>query len=463
MFDPSTYAARRARLAGTLESGLALFLGNSESPMNYAANTFPFRQDSSFLYYWGLDAPDLAALIDLDERTEAVFGDDFTVDDIVWRGSQPTVAERAVQCGVANTYPLEALADRLAQAIRQGRRIHFLPQYRADSRLALERLLGIRAGDVNNHASSDFVRAVVNQRAVKSADEIREIEAALDTSYEMHTLAMKLARPGVYEREVAGAMEGVVASRGVRLAFPVIFSIHGETLHNHDHGNRMEAGQMAVNDSGAESALHYAADITRTIPIGGRFTGLQRDLYLAVLNAQRRAIASIKPGVPFKDVHLIASRCLLSDLKDVGCVRGNLDNAVAAGVQGLFFQCGLGHMLGLDVHDMEGLGEQHVGYDRTIQRSTQFGLKSLRLARALEPGFVLTVEPGLYFIPQLIDRWRAEGRFAEFVNYDAVERFRTFGGIRIEDDIVVTETGCRMLGRPIPVEIDEVERLASEA
>jgi Xaa-Pro aminopeptidase len=279
----------------------------------------------------------------------------------------------------------------------------------------------------------------------------------------MHTLAMRIARPGVYEREVAGAIEGVAASRGVRLAFPVIFSIHGETLHNHDHGNRMEAGQMAVNDSGAESALHYAADITRTIPIGGRFTGLQRDLYLSVLNAQRGAIAAIKPGVPFKDVHLVASRCLLSGLKDVGCVRGHLDDAVAQGVQGLFFQCGLGHMLGLDVHDMEGLGEQHVGYDRTVQRSTQFGLKSLRLARALEAGFVLTVEPGLYFIPQLIDRWRGEGRFAEFVDYEAVERLCAFGGIRIEDDVVVTDTGCRVLGRPIPVEIDEVERLAAQA
>jgi Xaa-Pro dipeptidase len=463
MFDPSTYTARRTRLAGALESGLALFLGNGESPMNYAANTFGFRQDSSFLYYWGIDDPDLAALIDLDERSEALFGDDFTVDDIVWRGPQPTIAERAARCGVASTHPLAALADRLGQAIRRGRRIHFLPQYRADNRLALERLLGIRAEVVDDHASRDLVRAVIRQRAVKSADEIREIETALDASYEMHTLAMKAARPGVHEREVAGAMEGVVASRGLRLAFPIIFSVHGETLHNHDHGNRMEAGQMAVNDSGAESPMHYAADITRTIPIGGRFTGLQRDLYLSVLNAQRSAIAAIKPGVPFKDIHLLASRCLLSDLKQLGCVRGDLDDAVAEGVQGLFFQCGLGHMLGLDVHDMEGLGEQHVGYDRTAQRSTQFGLKSLRLARALEPGFVLTVEPGLYFIPQLIDRWRAEGRFAEFVDYEAVERLRTFGGIRIEDDVVVTETGCRVLGRPIPVEIDEVERLASEA
>jgi Xaa-Pro aminopeptidase len=461
MFDQSTYVTRRARLARSLGSGLALFLGNPESPMNYAANTFHFRQDSSFLYYWGLDDPDLAALIDVDERTEAVFGDDYTVDDIVWRGPQPTIAERAARAGVTCSAPRTTLVGRLAQAIRQGRRVHFLPQYIADNRIAVEHLMGIRADAVNDHASVEFVKAVVAQRAIKSAEEIGEIEAALDTCYEMHTLAMKLARPGVYEREVAGAIEGVVASRGVHLAFPVIFSIHGETLHNHAHGNRMEAGQMAVNDSGAESARHYAADITRTIPIGGKFTGPQRDLYLSVLNAQRRAIAAVGPGVNFKDVHLLAGRSLLSDLKDIGCVKGNLDDAVAAGVQGLFFQCGLGHMMGLDVHDMEGLGEQYVGYDGTVQRSTQFGLKSLRMARALQPGFVMTVEPGIYFIPQLIDRWKAEGRFAEFVNYDTVEKFRAFGGIRIEDDVLVTEAGCRVLGRPIPVEIDEIERLAS--
>jgi Xaa-Pro aminopeptidase len=462
MFDASTYVRRRMRLGDSLGSGLALFLGNPELPMNYAANTFHFRQDSSFLYFWGLDDPDLAALIDLDDRTDAVFGDDFTVDDIVWRGPQPTIAERAARAGVGCTAPRAALAGKLAQAIRQGRRIHFLPQYVADNQIALERLLGIRAEAVNDHASADLINAIVVQRSVKSAEEIVEIEAALETCYEMHTLAMKLSRPGVYEREVAGAIEGLVAARGVRLAFPVIFSVHGETLHNHYHGNRMEAGQMAVNDSGAESALHYAADITRTIPIGGKFTGLQRDFYRSVLNAQRAAIAAIRPGARFKDVHLLAGRCLLSDLKEIGCVRGNLDDAVAAGVQGLFFQCGLGHMMGLDVHDMEGLGEQHVGYDDTVQRSTQFGLKSLRLARPLQPGFVLTVEPGLYFIPQLMDRWKAEGRFAEFVNYDAVDRLRNAGGIRIEDDVVVTEDGCRVLGRPIPVEIDEVERLASQ-
>ncbi len=462
MFDASTYTQRRALLSQHLESGLVLFLGNVESPMNYAANAYHFRQDSSFLYFWGLDEPDLAALIDIDDHTATVFGDDFTVDDIVWRGPQPSVAERAARSGVTRAAPRSALAGTLVAAVRQGRRVHFLPQYIADNRITLEHLLGIRAAAVNDHASVELVKAVVAQRSVKSADEVREIETALDTCREMHTLAMQLARPGVYEREVAGAIEGLVAQRGVHLAFPVIFSIHGETLHNHDHGNRMAAGQMAVNDSGAESPMHYAGDITRTIPIGGKFRGAQRDCYLSVLNAQRTAIAAMRPGVMFRDVHLLAARCLLSDLKDVGCVEGNIDDAVAAGVQGLFFQCGLGHMLGLDVHDMESLGEQHVGYDQSVARSAQFGLKSLRMARELQPGFVMTVEPGLYFIPQLIDRWRAESRFPEFVNWEAVERFRTFGGIRIEDNVLVTDTGCRVLGRPIPREIDEVERLASE-
>ena len=462
MFDTLTYTRRRALLGETVGSGLLLFLGNVESPMNYAANTYPFRQDSSFLYFWGLDDPNLAALIDVDEHTETVFGDDFTVDDIVWRGPQPTVAERAARAGVRRARPRAGLADELLTAARRGRRVHLLPQYLAENQIAIERLLGIRAANVNDHVSVEFVRAVIAQRAVKSAEEVREIEAALDTCHEMHTLAMRLSRPGVYEREVAGAIEGLVAQRGLRLAFPVIFSIHGETLHNHGHGNRMEAGQMAVNDSGAESPLHYAGDITRTIPIGGRFRGVQRDCYLSVLNAQRTAIAAMQPGVKFRDVHLLAGRCLLSDLKDVGCVKGNLDDAVAAGVQGLFFQCGLGHMLGLDVHDMEGLGEHYVGYGQTVERSPQFGLRSLRMARELEPGFVMTVEPGLYFIPQLIDRWRAENRLSEFINWDAVERFRTFGGIRIEDNVLVTEGGCRVLGRPIPSDIDEVECLASE-
>jgi Xaa-Pro aminopeptidase len=462
MFNAATYVHRRARLMDDLRSGLVVFLGNPEMPANYADNTFPFRQDSSFLYFWGLDSPDLAATLDLDERRETIYGHDFTVDEIVWRGPQPKLADRAAAVGVKECLPPEALAGRVAQALAAKRRVHVLPQYAARNAQLVESLLGLRAGTTNDAASVDLVKAIVRQRAKKSDEELREIERALDITAAMHLLAMHRARPGVYEREVAGAMHGLVVSSGVDLAFPIIFSIHGETLHNHEHGNRMEAGQMAVNDSGADSEGHYAADITRTIPIGGRFQGVQRELYQIVVRAQKKAIDAVRPGVPFKKIHLLACRSLAGDLKDLGLMRGDLDAAVEVGAHALFFQCGLGHMMGLDVHDMEGLGEQYVGYDETVQRSPQFGLKSLRMARALEPGFVMTVEPGLYFIPQLIDLWGAEKRFADFVNYDAVERFRHAGGIRVEDDVVVTETGCRILGKPIPLAIEEVEREASK-
>jgi Xaa-Pro aminopeptidase len=300
----------------------------------------------------------------------------------------------------------------------------------------------------------------VAHRAYKGPEEIREIETAVDLAHDMHVLAMKIARPGMYEREVAGAMTGLVESRGSQLSFPIIFSVHGETLHNHSHDNLMQAGQMAVNDSGADSPLHYASDITRTIPIGGKFVGPQRDLYQAVLRAHKKALAATKPGVKWMDVHLLACRSLAEDLKALGCMKGDLDAAVREGAHAMFFQCGLGHMMGFDVHDMEGLGEQHVGYDPTVTRSTQFGLKSLRMGRALEPGFVMTVEPGIYMIPTLMDKWRAEGRFTDFLNYDTIDKFRGFGGIRVEDDIVVTETGSRVLGKAIPIEIDDVEGLA---
>jgi Xaa-Pro aminopeptidase len=461
MFNTATYVQRRARLMDDLQSGLAVFLGNSEMPANYADNTLPFRQDSSFLYLWGLDSPDLAATLDIDARRETIYGHDFTVDEIVWRGPQPRLADRATDVGVTECLPQGALAERVAKALQAGRPVHILPQYVARNALVLEFLLGIRAGSINHYVSPTLIRALVRQRAKKSDEELREIERALEITADMHLLAMHRARPGVYEREVAGAMQGLVTSNGVNLAFPIIFSIHGETLHNHEHGNLMQAGQMAVNDSGAESEGHYAADITRTIPIGGCFQGVQRDLYQAVVRAQKKALEAIRPGVPFKQIHLLACRSLAGDLKDLGLMRGNLDEAVEAGAHALFFQCGLGHMMGLDVHDMEALGEQYVGYDETVQRSPQFGLKSLRMARALEPGFVMTVEPGLYFIPQLIDLWRAEKQFAEFIDYDAVERFRHAGGIRVEDNVVVTETGCRVLGRPIPLAMEDVEREAS--
>jgi len=462
MFDASVYAERRRRLADDVGSGLILLLGNGEPPMNYPANAYPFRQDSSFLYFFGVDVPDMAGVIDAESGAATVYGDDFTVDDIVWRGPQPTVADLAAPAGITGTQPRSKLAETLGEAISQGRRVHVLPPYRAENALLLERLIGMRAEVAKAQASVPLIRAVVKQRAVKSAEELSEIERAIDITGEMQIAGMRRARPGVYEREIAGAMAGIAAAHDVLLAFPIIFSVRGETLHNHDHGNRMDAGHMAVNDCGAESPMHYAGDITRTIPIGGRFEGLQRDLYLTVLRAQEAALAAIKPGVRWRDIHLLACRCLAEDLKAQGFMKGDVAAAVEAGAHALFFQCGLGHMMGLDVHDMEDVGEHYVGYDEPgLERSRQFGLKSLRMGRTLQPGFVMTVEPGIYVIPALIDMWRAENRFAEFIDYPAVERIRAFGGIRIEDDVVVTGDGYRLLGRPIPKAIHEVEAIAS--
>ncbi len=442
-------------------SGLILLMGNDESPMNYPDNPYHFRQDSSFLYFFGLDCPGLAGVIDIDEQTECVFGDDITVNEIIWMGPQPPLKKKCVEIGVAGSAPSDKLGAILRIALEKGRTIHILPQYRGDTVLKIAGLLGIQPAKIGDFVSEQLIKAIVAQRSIKSDEEIREIEFALDIAYEMQTSAMKMAKPGVYERELAGAMEGIALSRGGHLSFPMIFSVHGETLHNHYHGNLMKAGNIAVNDSGAETAMGYASDITRTIPISGKFTQRQREIYEIVFDAQKQSIEAVAPGVEFRSVHRLAGRILVSGLKDLGLVKGDIDEAVDAGVHTLFFQCGLGHMMGLDVHDMEGLGEDYVGYTDTIKRNPAFGWRSLRLGKALEPGYVITVEPGIYFIPELIDRWKAENKCASFINYDAVEKYKDFGGIRIEDDILVTESGHRELGKPIPRTIEEVEQASS--
>jgi Xaa-Pro aminopeptidase len=462
VFAAETYTQRRERLRTQVGSGVILFLGNELSPMNYADNAYPFRQDSSFLYFFGLDEPGLAALIDVDEGTEYLLGDDPTVEEVIWTGPQTPLCEKARQVGVAQTGPSDHLASVLKKACGQGRTIHFLPPYRADHILKIARLLNLPPEAVGGHASEELIRAVVAQRSVKTAEEIEQIEIALDISCQMQTTAMKIARPDVLEREIAGVMEGIAVSHGVRFAFAPIFSIHGETLHNPFHDNVLKAGDIAVNDSGAESPLRYASDITRTIPIGGRFSQKQREVYAIVFDAQEKAIAAIEPGMEFREIHRLAAVILVAGLKDLGLVRGDPAEAVEAGVHTLFFQCGLGHMMGLDVHDMENLGEDYVGYTDAIRKNPAFGWSSLRLAKAVEPGHVVTVEPGIYFIPALIDRWKAERKHKAFVNYDNVETYRDFGGIRLEDDCLVTDTGCRVLGKPIPKTIADVEALASE-
>jgi len=458
MFDRNVYIRRSQRLKTQVQAGLILLLGNDESPMNYAANAYPFRQDSTFLYFFGLDQPGLAAVIDVEEGTECVFGDDPTVEEIVWTGPMPLLRDRCERVGVTQTAPGDRLAQVLNEAARRGRTIHLPPQYRAENVQKINRLWG---PTVPPSPSVTLIRAIVQQRSVKSPEEIEQIEAALDISRQMHITAMQMARPGVVEREVAGAMEGIALSNGVRLAYPAIFSTHGQTMHNPYYDNVLNAGDIIVNDCGAESPLHYASDITRTIPVGGRFSPRQREVYSIVLAAQEKALGMAKPGVEWREVHRRTAVALMEGLKELGLVKGDPQEAVAAGAHTMFFPCGVGHMMGLDVHDMEALGEDYVGYTGTIRRNPEFGWRYLRLAKAIEPGFVITVEPGIYFIPQLIDQWRAGKKHRRFIKYDKVEEYRDFHGIRIEDNILVTANGCRILGRPIPKTIEDVEAMAS--
>ena len=461
MFPVETYIERRTRLQAKLSSGLLLFLGNDESPMNYAANAFHFRQDSTFLYFFAVDQPGYAAIIDLDEGKTVVFADDLTIDDVVWTGVLPTVAELAAQGGVTETLPATALDAYVQGAAAKGRVLHYLPPYRPENKLKLSRLLGVHPDQQQGGASLDLIRAIVEMRVVKSNEEVAEIEKAVDTSVDMHLAAMRMVRPGMVESEVAARVTEVAMAAGGHLAFPVIATVHGETLHNHYHGNTLKPGDLFLLDTGAETALHYAGDLTSTFPVDPTFTPRQKRVYQIVLDAHQAALAACRPGVAFRDVHRLTCRKLAEGLKDLRLMKGDLDDAVEQGAHAMFFQCGTGHMLGLDVHDMEDLGEVWVGYEGH-PKSTQFGLKSLRLARPLQPGFVCTVEPGLYFIPELVRRWKAEGRFMDFIDYDTLETYLGFGGVRIEENVLVTPTGNRVLGKWRPRTIGEVESVRAQ-
>lgn len=461
MFDVKVYTERRKQLKKLMKSGLILLLGNDESPMNYTANPYHYRQDSTFLYFFGLDKPGFAALIDVDADTDYIFGEDFTIDDIIWMGPQPTVKELSLGVGVKETGTPGDLAEKLKEAMGKGREIHYLPPYRHDNSMKIESLLGIKANFAKNYASVALIKAIVSLRSIKSDIEIQEIESALDISYEMYTIAMQMMLPGTYEREIAGRMEGIAYSYGSSTSFPIILSLHGETLHNHYHGNVLKLNNLVVIDSGAESLNHYASDITRTFPVGGVFTDRQREIYQLVVDAQQTAIDAMKPGVNYRDIHLKTALVFANGLKSIGLMKGNPEDAVKEGAHALFFPHGLGHMMGLDVHDMEDFGENYVGYDETVKRSDQFGLAYLRMGKALKPGYVLTVEPGLYFIPALIDKWVNEKKFKNFIDYARVEEYRDFGGIRIEDNVLVTDDteGHRVLGKSIPKTVDEIEAL----
>ena len=448
MFATATYTDRRARLARQLGHGVVLLPGHGDSPINYRDNAYPFRQDSTLLNFCGISQPNVALLIDCDSGQSTLLADEPQPDDIVWTGPVPERAALAARAGIEQHLRLGDMPALLAGLQHQGRTVHRLPT--------------ARGGD--SHAvSAALLQAVIAMRAVKSDEEVAQIERALQTTRDMHLLAMRRTRIGVLEQAVVGEMEGLVLAQGLRTAYPTIFSSRGEILHNHHHDRALKDGDIVVNDSGAESPLGYASDITRTIPASGRFTPLQRDVYDLVLSAHQQAIAMLRPGLPYRQVHEHACTVLVDGMIALGFMRGSAADAVARGAHAIVFPCGTGHMLGLDVHDMEGLGEQHVGYGDGFTRSPLPGHRYLRLARPLQAGFVLTVEPGIYFNPWLSAQWRAQGLHTDLIDYDALERHMDFGGVRIEDDVLVTTDGARVLGPPIARTADEVEAACAGA
>ncbi len=461
MFSPDTYAARRAVLADAVGSGLVVLLGNEAAPMNYPANHYPFRQDGAFRYYAAADAPGLALALDADSGQATLYGREATMADRVWDGERPSVGERAADASIEWTAPEEALAGAVAQAQRAGRPVHVLPPYRASQRLRLASLLGVAPDAVA--PSERLVDAVIAQRLVKTPDEVAEIEYALSIADEMHRTAMWMAQPGRTEFEVAAAVESAATSRGSHLSFPAIITTRGEVPHHHAGDHTLAPGDLLLHDAGCVAPdSGYCSDVTRCSPVGGTFSDRQRAIYELVLEAQEACIAGCAPGVPFRDLHDLASRTLAAGLVGLGLLRGDVDEIVAQGAHALFFHHGLGHPMGLDVHDLEGLGEDRVGYADEATRSTQFGTEYLRFARALRPGHVVTVEPGLYFNGVLIDQWASEGRFAEFVDYDEAASWVGFGGVRIEDDVLITDDGYRLLGPGIPKTVAEVEEAVQD-
>lgn len=457
LFDKSVYKNRRSVLKKNIESGLILFLGNEESSMNYKDNWYPFRQDSNFLYYFGLNTAGLAAIIDVDSGEEIIFGNELTIDDIVWTGPLPTIHEMASEVAVARTEPFNEIISVISRALASGRIIHITPPYRPENKIRLASLLQVSTGALNEFISVQLIKAIISQRSYKEACEVEEMHKAATISAEMHLAGMRFAKAGMKEYEVMAKVKELAYFQNGSLSFNPIVTIHGETLHNLYSGNTLIDGQMVLCDAGASNDMNYAGDLTTTYPVGKKFSAKQKDVYNIVLHAHQSSVSMLKPGVLFKDVYLNAAQKIVEGMQSLGVMKGNAAEAVAAGAHAMFFQCGLGHMIGLDVHDMEDLGEAYVGYTDTLKKSTQFGMKSLRLGRALEAGFTLTVEPGIYLIPQLIDAWKAENKFAAFINYNKLEDYRDFSGIRVEEDYLITENGYKLLGNKLPMTVDEIE------
>lgn len=455
--------ARRQALSRLVESGLVLLFGNNDSPANYPSNAYKFRQDSAFLYFFGQHRDGLVGVIDVDQHTETLVGNEIDIDDIVWFGSVKSVSAMAEECGVGATAPMSSLADMVQKALKAGRQVHFLPPYRYDTQIQIMDLTGIHPSKQREAASMPLIQAVIKLRSTKSAEEIAEIERACAIGYKMHVTAMKMCRPGVTEQAIGGAIDGVAYAEGCMPSFQSIVTMHGEIMHGNPSPRQLEGGRLMLCDAGAETNENYCSDNTRTTPISGHYTQRQRDIYSIVSDCHDLVLDVARPGVKWWDVHFDVCRLMTNRLKELGLMKGDTEEALRAGAHALFLPHGLGHMMGMDVHDMEGLGQTNVGYDDEVRPSSQFGTASLRFARKLEPGFVVTDEPGIYFIPDLIDLWKREGHNAEFLNFEEIEKFKDFGGIRIEDDVLITENGCRFLGEQrIPYHMDEVEQFLAE-
>ena len=455
--EKSTYIRRRAQLKKDMGSGLLLFLGNDEVGMNSADNTYPFRQDSTLLYFFGLDYAGLAAVIDVDEDREIVFGNELTIDDIVWTGTQPSLKDKCSEIGISDTMPMNELKNYLDKARAKGQTIHFLPPYRGDHKVWLWELLGVEPAAQTAKASVPFIKAIVAQRNYKDEEEIRLIEESVDLSTEMHLAAYRTVRPGIHESQVAAAVEEVACRHGNALAFPTIATTQGQVLHNHGFIHQLKEGDIFLLDAGAETKSHYCGDLSSSMPVGERFTERQEIIYQIHLASFQAAVDTLKLGVPCREAHIAAATKIAEGMKDLGLMKGDPAEAAELGAYALFFPCGLGHMVGLDVHDMENLGEQYVGYAEGQVKSTQFGFKSLRFARPLEVGFVFTIEPGIYFIPELMDKWQAEHQFEDFICYDKLDAWRNFTGLRNELNCVMTRDGARRLGTvKKPMSLEEV-------
>lgn len=463
LFSKETYVARRQALSRLVGSGLVLLFGNNDSPANYPSNAYKFRQDSAFLYFFGQHRDGLVGVIDVDQHTETLVGNEIDIDDIVWFGSVKSVSAMAEECGVGATAPMSSLADMVQKALKAGRQVHFLPPYRYDTQIQIMDLTGIHPSKQREAASMPLIQAVIKLRSTKSAEEIAEIERACAIGYKMHVTAMKMCRPGVTEQAIGGAIDGVAYAEGCMPSFQSIVTMHGEIMHGNPSPRQLESGRLMLCDAGAETNENYCSDNTRTTPISGHYTQRQRDIYSIVSDCHDLVLDVARPGVKWWDVHFDVCCLMTNRLKELGLMKGDTEEALRAGAHALFLPHGLGHMMGMDVHDMEGLGQTNVGYDDEVRPSSQFGTASLRFARKLEPGFVVTDEPGIYFIPDLIDLWKREGHNAEFLNFEEIEKFKDFGGIRIEDDVLITENGCRFLGEQrIPYHMDEVEQFLAE-